>query len=108
MARHFLTLYVLIVLTLAIAAWGQNRLWEAYAHRDGPAAGDAQTGVLKVVAEQLRSVPVAERRRTLSQLSATAGVDMELFELQVIAGEDTLARLQEGGVASMSGADGRS
>ena len=28
MARHFLQLYVLIVITLAAVSWGQGRLWE--------------------------------------------------------------------------------
>src|SRR5262245_31129669 len=30
MARHFLQLYVLIVVTLAAVSWGQERLWEFY------------------------------------------------------------------------------
>ena len=30
MARHFLQLYLLIVVTLAAVSWGQERLWETY------------------------------------------------------------------------------
>ena len=34
MARHFLGLYLLIVFTLAIVSWGQDRLLQAYSSPD--------------------------------------------------------------------------
>src|SRR5687767_4999291 len=99
MARHFLTLYLLIVLTLAAASWGQERLWEAYA---GRAYGAAMTedpvhaAVLTLIEQQLRSVPSAERRRFVAGLADRTGIDLELFDLADIAGEDTQARLARG------------
>src|ERR1700738_4586021 len=34
MARHFLGLYLLIVLTLAVVSWGQDRVLQAYSNPD--------------------------------------------------------------------------
>src|SRR5688572_15982943 len=114
MARHFLTLYLLIVLTLAAASWGQERLWEAYAGRSyGETVGEtmaqdpAHAAVLTIVETQLRSVPLAERHRFVADLAARTGVDFELFELADIAGEDTKSRLVRGEAAYMNAADGR-
>lgn len=106
MARHFLTLYLLIVATLAVASWGQERLWELYGRR-GVAEEAAPAAALAVLAEQLRGVPSAERSRFTADLAARSGVDLELFELSDITGTDTLERLARGEVAFMRAAAGR-
>lgn len=110
MARHFLTLYLLIVLTLAAASWGQERLWEAYAGRAyGEAMADdpAQAAVLTIVEQQLLTVPTAERRRFVADLADRTGIDLELFDFVDIVGADTQARLARGEAAYMNSADGR-
>lgn len=102
MARHFLQLYLLIVLTLAAVSWGQDKLWEIYSRqRDTP---DSQSATLAVVGEQLRAVAPEERRQFVSTLAAKSGVDLELFEMQDIAGADTLGRLSRGEIAYMRAA----
>lgn len=105
MARHFLTLYLLIVATLAAAAWGQERLWEIYGRRS--AAEDAvPAAALALFEEQLHPVPAAERRQFTTALATRSGVDLELFEPADIAGRDTLERLARGEPAFMRAADG--
>jgi len=105
MARHFLTLYLLIVATLAAATWGQERLWEIYGRRS--AAEDAvPAAALALFEEQLRAVPVADRRPFTTALAANSGVNLELFEPADIAGRDTLERLARGEAAFMRAADG--
>src|SRR5262245_16614348 len=99
MTRHFLQLYLLIVVTLAAASWGQERLWEAYSARTDAAAlaeNRAQAAALTLVEEQLRDVRPEARRQFVADLARRTGVDLELFELQDIAGEDTVARLKRG------------
>jgi hypothetical protein len=54
MARHFLQLYLLIVLTLAAVSWGQERLWEIYSRQSEDATGPAAT--LAIVGQQLHDV----------------------------------------------------
>jgi two-component system, OmpR family, sensor kinase len=99
MARHFLQLYLLIVLTLAAVSWGQDKLWELYSRqRDTP---DSQSATLAVVGEQLRAVAREERARFVAQLAAKSGVDLELFDPQDIAGGDTPERLARGEIAYM-------
>jgi two-component system OmpR family sensor kinase len=102
MARHFLQLYLLIVLTLAAVTWGQDKLWEIYSRqRETPAS---ESATLTVVGEQLRAVAPEERRQFVAQLAAKSGVDLELFEMKDIAGGDTLERLSRGEIAYMRAA----
>lgn len=110
MARHFLQLYLLIVVTLAAVSWGQERLWQTYG-RQSPAelAADnpSQAAVLAVVEEQLRDLPREDRQRFVAELAPKTGVDLELFDPRDIAGRDTLARLDRGELAFMSADDDR-
>jgi two-component system OmpR family sensor kinase len=105
MVRHFLQLYLLIVLTLAAVSWGQEKLWQnaqtavATEHPD-------QAAALALAADRLREVPSDERRRYVRQLAQRTGLDLELFDADEIAGEDTLAALARGAPAFMSAADG--
>ncbi|HEY4369460.1 MAG TPA: ATP-binding protein [Steroidobacteraceae bacterium] len=103
MARHFLQLYLLIVATLAVASWGQERLWQQSEVADKP----AQTAVLALIEEQLHTVPREDRPRYIAKLAPQAGGDLELFDMRDIAGDDTLARLARGEPALMSAEDGR-
>jgi two-component system, OmpR family, sensor kinase len=108
MARHFLQLYLLIVITLAAVSWGQGRLWETYsAQQDGGAIAEskAQAAALTIVDEQLRGVPRADRQKFVADLAKRTAVDLELFESRDIAGDDTLSRLARGDVAYMRAAD---
>lgn len=109
MARHFLQLYLLIVVTLVAAGWAQERLWEAYAHQHVAEAPDnqSQAAALAVIEQQLATVPAAGRKQFIADLAARTRLDLELFELRDIAGEETLQRLARGEVASMSTANGR-
>lgn len=110
MARHFLQLYLLIVATLAIVSWSQERLWQAYGRQSSAelvADNPSQAAVLAIVEQQLQSVPREDRSRFVAGLAPRSGVGLELFDLQDIAGRDTLARLKRGEVALMSADDGR-
>ncbi len=108
MARHFLQLYLLVVVTLAAVSWGQRQLWEVYSGQpDGEAIAEsqAQAGALTIVDEQLRAVPRGNRQQFVVDLAARTGVDLELFEPRDIAGDDTLSRLARGEVAYLRAGD---
>lgn len=110
MARHFLQLYLLIVVTLAAVSWGQERLWEIYARRDATAAvaeNPEQAAALAIVAAQLRDLPLADRQRFVADLSAESAIDLELFDARDIAGSDVMERLERGEVALMNAASGQ-
>jgi two-component system OmpR family sensor kinase len=99
MTRHFLQLYLLIVVTLAAASWGQERLWQAYSARTDAAAlaeNRAQAAAMTLVEEQLRDVRPEAQRQFVTDLARRTGVDLELFDLHEFAGEDTVARLKRG------------
>ena len=107
MARHFLQLYVLIVVTLAAVSWGQGKLWEIYSGPDdGPGEEvQAQAAALRIVDESLHEVPLEQRRAFVTNLAKKTGVDLELFDIQDVAGDDTLARLARGEIAHMNAGD---
>ncbi len=107
MARHFLGLYLLIVFTLAIVSWGQDKLLQAYS--GGDTAEDRPAAMaMATVADRLHGVPPGQWRQIIGGVAARTGIDMELFAPQDIAGDDTLAKLRRGGIAYMESADGRS
>jgi two-component system OmpR family sensor kinase len=102
MARHFLQLYLLIVITLAAVSWGQGRLWEMYSGPEDRARDDQpQVATLKLVDQQLRAVPRDQRQQFVADVAKRTGVDLELFEPQDIAGTETHERLERGEVAHL-------
>lgn len=106
MTRHFLTLYLSIVIVLAAVSWGQERLWQSY-------SGGAQTselpqaGVLKVLHQELQAVPSARRVDFVAAVARDTGLDLELLEPQDVAGAGDIAGLARGKRVLMNGADGR-
>jgi two-component system OmpR family sensor kinase len=107
MARHFLGLYLLIVFTLAIVSWGQDRLLQAYSSAD--AADDRPVAIaMATLADRLHGVPPDKWRDVVTGVAARTGVDMELFATGDIAGDETLEKLKHGDIAYMEAAAGDS
>ncbi|HEY6922964.1 MAG TPA: ATP-binding protein [Steroidobacteraceae bacterium] len=105
MARHFLGLYLLIVFTLAVVSWGQDRLLQAYSGTD--AVEDKPVAIaMATLAERLRGAPQNTWHDVVSGIARRTGVDMELFGTGDIAGDATLAKLKKGQIAYMEAAGG--
>jgi two-component system OmpR family sensor kinase len=105
MARHFLGLYLLIVLTLAAVSWGQDKLLQAYGVRD--VLDERVLAVtLSAVESQLQSAPASEWKRLVDGISAKTGGGFELFATTDIAGRETLDALTGGKIAYMQTAAG--
>jgi two-component system OmpR family sensor kinase len=105
MARHFLGLYLLIVLTLAAVSWGQDKLLQAYGARD--VSDDRVLAVaLSAVESQLQSAPASEWKHLVDGISAKTGGGFELFAATDIAGRETLDQLKRGKIAYMESAAG--
>jgi signal transduction histidine kinase len=107
MARHFLGLYLLIVFTLAVVSWAQDRFLQAYSGVD-PLEDKPVALALTTVAESLREAPPQRWREILTRIAAKSRVNMELFATGDIAGRDTLSKLEHGETAYMEGANGDS
>jgi two-component system OmpR family sensor kinase len=107
MVRHFVGLYLLIVFTLAVVSWGQDRLLRAYSSTD--AADDRPVAIaMATLADRLHGEPPAKWRDIITGVAARTGVDMELFATHDIAGDETLAKLAHGAIAYMEAAGGDS
>jgi two-component system, OmpR family, sensor kinase len=106
MARHFLGLYSLIVLTLVAVSWGQDKLLQMYGTQDS--AEDRPLAVaLDAVENRLRSLPSGEWKHALADIASRSGAGVELFSKSDIAGRETLDKLRRGKVAYMQ-AEGES
>lgn len=108
MARHFLQLYALIVVTLIATSWGQEQIMRTIASAAATVEDPAQKAVVDLVSDRLRAVPAAQLESELAALAERTGTDLELFDLQDIAGAQTLMRLKAGKPSLMEGANGQS
>src|SRR3984893_11616944 len=107
MTRHFLGLYLLIVVTLAAVSWGQDRLLQSYGTQE--AAEDKSLVLAMTILEnQLRGVPTDEWKSVVTAAAAKTGVDMELFATADITGPKTLDALGRGKIANMRASGGAS
>jgi two-component system, OmpR family, sensor kinase len=106
MTRHFLGLYVLIVVTLAVVSWGQDRILAYYGSPGAPADKPVRVAAAALAA-RLHAAPPAQWRSIVADLSRQSGVDMELFTTGDIAGPDTLQKLARGDTVYMQGSKGR-
>ena len=105
MTRHFLGLYVLIVVTLAVVSWGQDRILAFYGS-PGPPADKSVRVAAAALAMRLHAAPPAQWKSIVSDLSRQSGVDMELFSTAEIAGPGTLQKLARGDTVYMQGSKG--
>src|SRR6267142_882264 len=107
MARHFLSLYLLIVLTLTAVSWGQDKLLQTYGSQS-PADDKSLAVAMFALENQLHGIPTDQWKRFIAGSSAKAGADMELFATTDIAGRGTLAKLKRGEIPYMQSAAGES
>ena len=107
MARHFLGLYLLIVVTLAVVSWGQDRLLQAYSNAES-AEDKATAAVMATLADRLHAAPAGSWKSLVAGIAGRTGIDMEVFATSEIAGSDTLQRLSRGENAYMRSSKGDS
>ncbi len=105
MSRHFVGLYVLIVVTLAVVSWGQDRILAFYGS-SGVLPDTSVRVAATALAERLHAVPPAQRGTIVSDLARQSGVDVELFTTADIAGPGTLQKLARGDTVYMQGSKG--
>src|SRR5262245_35171194 len=99
MARHFLQLYLLIVVALAGVGVAEEYLWRAYGRlsaEETATENRAEAAVLRVIEQQIAATPPAERAAAVAAIAANSGVDLDLFDDADLAGGDTLERLRRG------------
>ncbi|MDB6092043.1 MAG: two-component sensor histidine kinase [Gammaproteobacteria bacterium] len=107
MGRHFLGLYLLIVLTLAVVSWGQDKILQTYS---GPETRDDKpmAVALFALANQLHGLPAEGWKDFVAGVARKTGVEVELFATKDIVGRETLGKLGRGEVAYMQASAGDS
>jgi two-component system OmpR family sensor kinase len=106
-ARHFLGLYLLIVVTLAVVSWGQDRILQIYSKPDA-AENRPVAAVMAVLADRLHESPPERWRSLIAGVASRTGIDVELFATNEIAGSDTLQKLARGEYAYLRSSQGDS
>src|SRR6185312_8010768 len=107
MARQFLGLYLLVVFTLAIVSWGQDKLLQAYSGAD--IADDKPVATaMAAVADRLHEAPPASWHQIIARIGAQTGVSLDLFTTHDITGTTTLNKLKRGDIAYMEAGNGES
>jgi two-component system, OmpR family, sensor kinase len=106
-ARHFVGLYLLIVVTLAVVSWGQDRLLQVYSKPD-PTEVRPVAAMMALLTDRLHTAPPESWRSLIAGVASRTGVDVELFATQEIAGADTLEKLGRGENAYMRSSQGDS
>ena len=100
MARHFLSLYLLIVITLAAVSWGQDKLLQTYSGQ-GAADDKSQAVALRAIENQLHGLPESEWKSVVARLAAKTGAGLELFAASDIAGRETMRPSRNQRVAAL-------
>src|SRR5262245_51665135 len=111
MARHFLQLYLLIVIALAGVSVAEEYLWRGYGRlsaEETATENRAEAAVLRVIEQQIVATPPAERADAVAAIAAKSGVDLDLFEDADLTAGDTLERLRRGELAFMRDGTGTS
>ena len=76
MARQFLGLYLLIVFTLAVVSWGQDRLLQAYSSTD--VADDRPVQIaMSLFSDRLRGEPEEKWRDVVASVAARTGISQD-------------------------------
>jgi two-component system OmpR family sensor kinase len=102
MARQFLGLYLLIAGTLAAVSWAQDALMQLYSRPN--VMDDAPVSLaFSIVKGRLSELPEAQWKPELATLAAKSGIDMELFSIADLVGQQTLDKLARGEITHMQG-----
>ena len=105
MARHFLGLYLLIVLTLAAVSWGEDKILSLRGASDlGSNASEA--AALYALEARLEELPQAQWNAVIASLAVKSGADIELLARRDIAGRQVLGELARGGIAYLESSAG--
>jgi two-component system OmpR family sensor kinase len=103
--RHFLSLYFLILITLAAVSWGQDKLMQIYGAQEITDARTLET-TLQLLQDKLTGQPPEMLRDNVAKAAAQYGLNLEVLATSDITGEDTLRRLNRGAIAHMEAAQG--
>jgi two-component system OmpR family sensor kinase len=105
-ARHFLGLYLLIVLTLAAVSWGEDKILSLRGAADlGSNATEATA--LYALEARLEELPQAQWNTAIAALTAKSGADIELLARRDIAGRQVLGELARGRIAYLESSAGQ-
>lgn len=106
MTRHFLGLYLLIVLAIAGVSWGQDRLWLAFSNQSATYDKSLAT-TLVFIEHELQSKPEDQWGSYIASFANTT-LDVDLLDISDISGFETMSKLDRGEITFMQGAHSES
>lgn len=104
MKRAFISLYLLLVVSILGIGWGLDQLWDTYRPAHSVMPGRPLLDLMQLVAEQ-RTLEQTEA--LINDINASAVADLRLLPLDQVSGSTVLERLRAGENVSFEDAEGR-
>lgn len=104
MNRAFISLYLVIVLSIVLVGWGADKLWEFY--NPEPDVGTYERSFFSLLEPQLQSLNYAEQVNRSQQLAEELNIVIELFDLDVFAKSSFAEGLLNGDIIPIYNEDG--
>lgn len=99
MRRHFLGLFLLIIATLAVASWAQDRILSG---RSNALASDETLKLAtQLLRKELSSVPEADWHGYIASALTGSEATLEMFGNQEIVGEGTMESMRKGEIVHL-------
>ncbi len=102
MRRAFVSLYLVLVLSILAIGWGLDRLWEAY--QQEPADIRAEQALLQVIQQTAHT---SDPTALIRQLNEQTDAHLQLLPLSELSGQTLLDRLQQGETLRLADHRGR-
>ncbi len=104
MNRAFISLYVLLVLSIVTLGWGLDRLWESY----GPeqAISSAKRDLISVIELRLQGQSAEHLPTTIAQMDAALEGNLKVFPLSTLAESSAGRRIAAGEIVQVTDTGG--
>lgn len=96
MNRAFLSLYVVIVLSVVLVGWGTDKLWQVY--NPTPQVEPFEELFFEFVESQFQDLSLEEARSQSEQLAAILGQDIQIYSLEELAKTSLAEQIARGGI----------
>ncbi len=105
MNRAFISLYLVIVISVVLVGWGTDKLWEVY--NPEPEAGPFEQLFFLLVEQELSGAELPEAEQKSRKLSALLGQNIQIYSLADLARSSLADRISEGDIVAVYDEEGR-
>lgn len=105
MNRAFVSLYLLVVISVIIVGWGTDRLWQVY--NPEPEVQPFEQAFFKLIESELKGLTLDEAIEKSRELSLFIKQDMQIYSLEELAKSSLAEKIADGRTVSLFDDQGR-